>query len=164
LVAIVLGDHDPPLSGYVFISFGLAFETGQVVGFEVIDEGGSLGVDAERGALTDEPISPFGVFVGVIALDSASPCLDFFRGLGSAVAVEPGENLPVGGTGCDELFDVVGVDLLESEEHLVERTGVMVFSHDASEVGAAFIDHAGHDRVVAEMVARAARWFFCEVF
>ena len=80
------------------------------------------------------------------------------------MAVEPGDDLLVGGTRSEQLLDFIGLDALEFEEHLIKRAGVVIFANVALNIGSSLVDHAGHQRVAAETVAGAAGWFFGQSF
>jgi hypothetical protein len=142
----------------------LAFEAGGVVGIEIIDKGRVCRLEVQLGALTCEPIFFLRVVVRAIPLDSRGPGLYFFGCLGSAVAIEPVDDFVIGGARTQELFNFVVLYSFELEEHLVERTGVVVFAGGTFNRGSAFINHACHQRVAGEPIAGASRRFFREIF
>src|ERR1700693_757414 len=141
-----------------------AFETGHIVRFKIFGERRALRLESNLGAFAREPILLFRIVVGSIAFDCIGPALNFLGLLGRTMTVEPSNDLFIGGTGTEQLFDLLGRKPLEVEEHLIERTGEMILADTALEIGAALIDHAGHQRVAAETAAGTAWWLFGEVF
>src|SRR5271165_3839394 len=139
-------------------------ETGSVIRLEIIHQGRALWLETQPGAFLGKPVPLFRIVVGTIAFDSIRPCLDFFGRPRRAMAIEPGDDLLVGGTRSEQLLDFIGLDALELEEHLIKGAGVVIFANGALNIGTSLVDHAGHQRVAAETVAGAARWFFGQSF
>ena len=93
-----------------------------------------------------------------------APGLDFLGCVPVAlVQPDPSEEFAVALAVCDLGAQRVGVNAEEGEDALVVRAGVVEGARGAGEFGAAFVEHAGKQRVAAEAGADAARGTLGEV-
>src|SRR5439155_195636 len=83
----------------------------------------------------------------------------FFFAFRSAVAIDPFRNFVIACAGLDESFEIIALNALETEEHVIERTIEMVFADVAPKQRTAFIDRAPQNGVAAHPRFRTARRF-----
>ena len=145
------------------MSRGVAFETRAVIRFEPVERAGLLRVQSEFGAVLDEEGAFFRVFHRAARFHFIRPSFDFCRRFRRTVGLQPSADVFVIFRGLNGGFEVIAVDAFETEEHVVQRTIVMIFAQLARDAGAAFIRGALGDGESGDAFARAVRRLFGQI-
>ena len=137
------------------------FVTHFVVGLQPIEQWCRFWIEAEWLQLFDVPIAFLRILVRIYFQRFLTPSPLFLFAFRSAVAIDPPRNFVVTRAGLDERFEIIALNALETEEHIVERTIEMVFADVAPKQRTAFIDRAPQNGVAAHPRFRTARRFLC---
>ena len=142
---------------------GLAFEARAVVRFEPVERGALLRVQSELGAFSMKKARFLRILHRAAGLHFVRPGFDFHRRFLRAVGLQPGADVFVIFRGLNGGFELAAVDALETEEHVVQRTIVMIFAERSRDAGAAFVNGAAGDGKSGDAFARAVRSLFGQV-
>ena len=141
------------------VSSCLASEADEIVEVEVVEGAAQVfagGVEALD--LFGVPLAHFDIVKGD-GVRPVGPLADFQRRVFERrVFVDPGQDVPVAGTGGDLLLQGGGIDAGETEEVPVVGVLVFVFAGGSGEFRADLVEDARQDGVAAEADAGAARW------
>src|SRR5438067_5414184 len=132
-----------------------------VVGLQPIEQWCRFRIEAQRLQLLDVPIAFLRVVVRILFRHILIPSALFLFAFWSAVAIDPFRNFVIARAGLDESFEIIALNTLETEEHVIERTIEMVFADVAPKQRPTFIDRAAQNDVTAHTRFRTARWFLC---
>jgi len=131
-----------------------------IVRFEPVERGVHLRIEPQRGTAFDEERALFWVLHRAAGFRFIRPGFDFSRRLGRAVGLQPGADLLIIRRSLHGGFELLAGNALEAEEHIVQRTIVMIFAQRSRQAGAALIDGAAGDGEPGEAFARAVRGLF----
>jgi len=132
-----------------------------VVGLQPIEQWCRFWIEAERLQLLDVPIAFLRVVVRILFHHFLAPSPLFFFAFQSAAAINPFRDFIIAGAGLDERFEIIALNALETEEHVIEWTIEMVFADVAPKQRTAFVDRASQNGVAAHPRFRTARRFLC---
>src|SRR5438067_11755517 len=132
-----------------------------VVGLQPIEQWCRFRIETERVQLLDVPIAFLWVVVRILFHYFLTPGTLFFFAFRSAVAINPCRDFGIACAGLDECLEIIALNALETEEHVIERTIEMVFADIAPKQRTAFIDRASQNGVTAHPRFRTARRFLC---
>ena len=149
--------------GKTTMSCGLADKADAVVGFEPIERGVGFWIEHELGAALNEVGATLRIFHRTAGFHFIRPCFDFGGRFRLAVGLQPDADVFIIFGGLNGGLKLLAVDSLETEEHVVQRTIVMIFAQRACQAGAAFVNGTAGDHESGDAFARAVRGLFCQV-
>ena len=155
--------RNPALSESNTASRGLVFEAGAVIRVEPVESARLLRVQTEFGTVLNEVSALFRILHHAAGFQLIRPGFDFSRGLGRAVCQQPRPDVLIIFRGLDRGLELVAVDALETEEHVVQRAIVVIFAQLPGHAGTALVSGtAGNDKA-GVAIARAVRSLFGQV-
>src|SRR6476646_8586513 len=132
-----------------------------VVGLQPIEQWCRFWIEAERLQLLDVPVTFLRIVVIIYFQHFLTPSALFLLAFPRPAAINPFRDFIIARAGLDERLEIVALNPLETEEHVIERTIEMIFPDVAPKQRTAFIDRATHNGVTAHTRFRTARWFLC---
>lgn len=142
---------------------GLAAEARAIVRFEPVEGAIRLWIQPELGAVLNEGTATLRIFHRAARFHLIRPGFDFERRFRGAVGLQPGADILIIGRGLNSGFELLAGDALEVEEHIVQRTIVMIFAQRPRQAGATFVNGTADDRESGQALARAVRGLFGQV-
>src|SRR5205823_6585541 len=135
-----------------------------VVGLQPIKQRCRFWIEAERFQLLDVPVAFLRIVIRICLQHFLTPSAPFLLAFRRPAAIDPFRDFIIAGASLDERFEIIALNALEPEEHVIERTIEMIFADVAPKQRTAFIDRAPQNGVAAHPRFRTARRFLCKVF
>jgi hypothetical protein len=137
-----------------------AFKACAVVLVEPVERRARFRIQSELGTILNEVGALFWVIHHAFSLNSVRPGLDLSRRPLCAVGLQPIPDLFISFRSSNDCFELLAIDSLEAEEHVVQRTIVMIFTERPGQAGAAFVNGPTRDGEPADAFTRAVRSLF----
>jgi len=141
----------------------LLFEARLIVCLEQIESGACFSNEAEYRAVVNESIPLLVRLHGTAGLHFIGPCFNFRRRLRMTMRKQPCADFFVGLGGFHGGFELLARYAFEREEHVIQRTIVMIFTQGSGCAGSALVYSATGDGKACDTVARAVRSFMSKV-
>jgi hypothetical protein len=142
---------------------GLAAKTLAVIRFKPVERCVRFRIQSELGAVLNEVSALFRILHQAAGFHFIRPRFDFSRRLFRAVGLQPSADIFIIFRGLNGGFELAAINALETEEHVVQRTIIMIFAECTCEAGAAFVNSAAGYRESGDTFARAVRGLFGQV-
>ena len=131
--------------------------------FEPVEPRARFRIQSELGAVLNEVSALFWILHRAVSFHCIRPSLDLSRCPFCAVGLQPAPDLFICLRNSNGRFELFSIDSLEAEQHVVQRTIVMIFTERSSQAGAAFVHGPARDGESADAFARAVRGLFGQV-
>src|SRR6185503_11685792 len=112
-------------------------------------------IEAERLQLVDVPVAFLRIVVIIYLQHFLTPSALFLLAFPRPAAINPFRDFIIARIGLDERLEIVALNPLETEDHVIERTIEMVFADIAPKQRPTFIDGAAQNDVTAHTRFRA---------
>src|SRR5437660_5965802 len=151
----------PPTFNLIRRKLRRVFVAHLVVGLQPIKQWCRFWIEAERFQLLDVPVAFLRIVIRICLQHFLTPDSLFLLAFRRPAAIDPFRDFIIARSGLDERFEIIALNALEPEEHVIERTIEMVFADIAPKQRPTFIDRAAQNDVTAHTRFRTARWFLC---
>ncbi len=139
----------------VTVRMGAVLEACAIVGIEPVERGARLGIDPNLLAVLNEECPTLRIFAHAAGFQAIRPRLDFHSRFWRAVRLQPGADLLIIRRGRNRRCELLFGNALEAEEHIVQRTIVMIFPKFSRQIGAAFVNGPSRNDKSVNAFARA---------